>query len=46
MADGIAENVKRELWFWYFADYLCKHGTITAEKRTELERVIMGVRHE
>lgn len=34
------ENVRKELWFWYFTQILYQNGTISDEKKTELEKRI------
>lgn len=40
MTDEQKEQMKRELWFGFFTQYLYEHGAITEEKKIELEKKI------
>lgn len=36
----IDEQIKRELWFTFFTEYLHKHNIISAEQKREIEKQI------
>ncbi len=40
MGNHIQENMKRELWFNYFNDYLYKNNAITSEEKNIISRRI------
>lgn len=40
MGTTATEEIKRELWFWYFTQILYKNGTISDAQKLELEKKI------